>query len=408
MRFHVKRKIIGEGVLIVKFLINENNNNNLILPNCKNYQQLMNWTIQNIQYKEQGKIIKSPYDVLCSGCGDCIEVSNLLYEELSDNLQYKVELYFCIETDGQGHNATTHAFNVIQDGSNFVWIECSWEKMLGKHEFQSIHQLFDCIGNNWDFTEHHNLLFYRGSVKYLCSLEEYVENIVYVDSPIYLYNDVVRLSEDYKDDVYIHYGATEFKPELFKPVMNGSAFNKPKWDTGFWASPVNGYGWKQWNDSEHFATCDADNSFTFKLKPNSKVYVIDSNEAVENLLKHYPRPNPYAKDNTIFSTDYYMNHLIDFEKLSKDYDALLLYIKYGGRIFWGWDVDSLLIFNPDCIENISLEALVEKLLQPKKNERRKKYISRFMSNDKVKKEFPDIKQRFAVCMSYWDRRNNKK
>ena len=39
---------------------------------------------------------------------------------------------------------------------------------------------------------------------------------------------------------------------------------------------------------------------------------------------------------------------------------------------------------------------------PKKGESKKDFISRFMSE--TKEEYPDIKQRYAVAISYWNRR----
>ena len=51
----------------------------------------------------------------------------------------------------------------------------------------------------------------------------------------------------------------------------------------------------------------------------------------------------------------------------------------------------------------------EKLLSAKRKkykeaDGKKKYIHDFMSSEEAMKEFPDIKQRFAVCMSYWEKR----
>lgn len=46
------------------------------------------------------------------------------------------------------------------------------------------------------------------------------------------------------------------------------------------------------------------------------------------------------------------------------------------------------------------------LPKPKKDETKENFISRFMSNDTMKREFPDVKQRVAVAFSVW--RNYKK
>ena len=52
------------------------------------------------------------------------------------------------------------------------------------------------------------------------------------------------------------------------------------------------------------------------------------------------------------------------------------------------------------------ESLKEELIKPKKDEDKQSFIDRFMSDDLSKEEFPDNKQRFAVCMSIWSK--NKK
>jgi len=44
---------------------------------------------------------------------------------------------------------------------------------------------------------------------------------------------------------------------------------------------------------------------------------------------------------------------------------------------------------------------------PKKGENRSAFISRCMSDDSMKKEFPDQKQRVAVCMSKWSKANEE-
>ena len=41
------------------------------------------------------------------------------------------------------------------------------------------------------------------------------------------------------------------------------------------------------------------------------------------------------------------------------------------------------------------------LIKPKSGEDQKKFISRCMSNDTMKSEFPKNKQRIAVCYSQW-------
>jgi len=41
---------------------------------------------------------------------------------------------------------------------------------------------------------------------------------------------------------------------------------------------------------------------------------------------------------------------------------------------------------------------------PSKGESKKDFLSRCMSNDTMKSEYPKTKQRYAVCNSKWNRR----
>lgn len=45
---------------------------------------------------------------------------------------------------------------------------------------------------------------------------------------------------------------------------------------------------------------------------------------------------------------------------------------------------------------------------PTKNEKHDKYMERCLSNKEMNTKFPDAKQRYAVCQSYWDNRNKAK
>lgn len=59
----------------------------------------------------------------------------------------------------------------------------------------------------------------------------------------------------------------------------------------------------------------------------------------------------------------------------------------------------------DEVEVVLYESLLNEVY-PNKGESKKDFIARFMSV--TKDEYPDTKQRYAVAMSYWDRRNKKK
>ena len=83
---------------------------------------------------------------------------------------------------------------------------------------------------------------------------------------------------------YIHYGHKHFELNEFEPIRNRELFPKPF--GGFWASPVNAeYGWKDWNEAEHFRECKLENSFKFQLDEKAKVLRIKSVNDLEDVLK---------------------------------------------------------------------------------------------------------------------------
>lgn len=144
--------------------------------------------------------------------------------------------------------------------------------------------------------------------------------------------------------VYIHYGSRYFDISRFDTPRNLPFKNKPS--GGFWASPVDAeYGWKQWNEDEHFAECDEENSFKFRLRNCANVLYISSKEDVEKLPVQ------------ITSNDCYI--VPDFEEIMREYDAIELcagvehsLVDYRDSVYYilyGWDCDSILILNPYVI-----------------------------------------------------------
>jgi len=139
---------------------------------------------------------------------------------------------------------------------------------------------------------------------------------------------------------YIHYGHKYFDKSLFCSIKNRDFFVKP--DGGLWASDVNAiYGWKDWCESEEFRKCKKDNSFTFKISNDAKILQIKSSEQLKELPKVGNGINTWV--------------LIDFEALAKKYDAVEVYISYDHQLYfdlYGWDCDSILIMNPDVVQEI--------------------------------------------------------
>ena len=134
----------------------------------------------------------------------------------------------------------------------------------------------------------------------------------------------------------ITYGCgTEFDPVKFKPIKNRD-FIKP--DGGLWASPINSpYGWKEWCMEQEQGNLSS--SFTFAF--DGKVLVIDSLEDAMRM--------PWL---TLFDCIQYPN----FEQIAQHYDAIWLTTKgqvetrFSEPNMYGWDCETVLILNPDCIE----------------------------------------------------------
>lgn len=168
--------------------------------------------------------------------------------------------------------------------------------------------------------------------------------------------------------IYIHYGSNEFKPELFKPVKNEMMFTKPK--GGLWASPINAKeSWKEWCERNDFRLQLLEKSFVFVLKPDTKVLFIDDVKQLENLPKV---ENPAIFDNFKLWT------CLDFEKLSKEYDAVEITLseekshrgEFWGGLYdklYGWDCDSICIMNPECI-NTNPEITITPIVEQKPEE----------------------------------------
>jgi hypothetical protein len=148
-------------------------------------------------------------------------------------------------------------------------------------------------------------------------------------------------------EALVHFGATEYKPELVQPVKNEN-WVKPK--GGLWTSPVNSeWGWKHWCEAENFRDCNEENSFKLLLNFDAKVFIIDS----LNDLKNAP-----LVDYKIGSS--YKKMYLDFETLAKTYDAIWLTEKGQSQThlsrpinLYGWDCESVLIMNPYCCSEVS-------------------------------------------------------
>ena len=145
--------------------------------------------------------------------------------------------------------------------------------------------------------------------------------------------------------VYIHYGSNKFKTP--DSILNQAVFTKPS--GGLWASRKgDANGWKNWCIKEDFLVYSLNKSFEFTLKDNARVLKLENRGQLVNL--------PRTIDNKYDETDPYDTCYLDFEELSKDYDAIELMDIYEFYFaLYGWDCNSILIMNPDVIDIISEE-----------------------------------------------------
>lgn len=141
--------------------------------------------------------------------------------------------------------------------------------------------------------------------------------------------------------IYIHYGTNSYDKNKFKDIKNRYLMSKPL--GGLWASEVNdAYGWKQWCEDNDYNMFSINKSFKFKLKKESNIVTINKVEDLEKLPK--------------IETEFNLWITLDFEKLvSLGVDAIKLNLSNDIRLYqalYGWDCDSILIMNKECIELI--------------------------------------------------------
>lgn len=145
--------------------------------------------------------------------------------------------------------------------------------------------------------------------------------------------------------IYIHYGAVQYNPELFKPISNRPFSVKPH--GGLWASSIDAkFGWKDWCEAENFRECLEQNSFRFRLRDDANIIKINSKDDCSE-LPIVPVSPSYSGLNWL---------LIDFEQLVKDgVDVIQVNMSNDDRLYWalyGWDCDSILVMNKDVIGQI--------------------------------------------------------
>lgn len=157
---------------------------------------------------------------------------------------------------------------------------------------------------------------------------------------------------------YIHYGNDHFDPErlLTGRISSNGTLNsfyrwiKPVPNCVFWASPMDtANGWRDFAE-EWDSKRDSERSFIFTLKEPDRVFRICDKKSVTFAKEHFTRDRTGVMDYYILDQE---EVYLDFDKMCEagwdgiemsitDYPALY-------NLFYGWDVDSICIWNPDQI-----------------------------------------------------------
>lgn len=197
--------------------------------------------------------------------------------------------------------------------------------------------------NNIGITTFHSRIHRGWTVEDACTIKS---------SQIVKYSNRIK-NKKFK---YLSTGIKEIKKELFNPIANLEYSNKPS--GGLWSAPYRNMDvyksdWMEFCIESDFNKENLKYGVIFELKENTKIYTIDKLEDLEILYNKYK-----AKDiNNAFN-----NKRLDFEKISKEYDALYLTVKgqietrfgmdwFSSLNLYGWDCETMLVFNFDCIEN---------------------------------------------------------
>ena len=154
-------------------------------------------------------------------------------------------------------------------------------------------------------------------------------------------------------------GIGDFDRSKFVTPRQHSYPHRNKPEGGMWASPVGDgyYTWEKWCDEENFKPHNNDTSFEFTLKPGSRVLRIDSKDDAEHIPMAWDRPE--NKGNDLQQAAKSMGEwLPDFEELSRRYDAVMFFCSGLRNQLYGWDCDSLLVLNPDCVQVASNESRI--------------------------------------------------
>lgn len=162
----------------------------------------------------------------------------------------------------------------------------------------------------------------------------------------------MKYTREGKPTTYIHYGSPAFSPVKFVPAMQEGCWVKPK--GGLWASPVDAErSWKDWCEGEGFRECNEDNSFKFTVRDPKRIFYIDSEEAFDDWYSRYVTERSGGLK-WAFSKGFNCGlDQIEVDKMKADgWDGLEISLTDHWPLYnylYGWDCDSIVIFNRDAV-----------------------------------------------------------
>lgn len=155
--------------------------------------------------------------------------------------------------------------------------------------------------------------------------------------------------------LYVHYGSDEF---ICRDVSCSGIKNSIKPSrTCLWASPVDTkLSWINFCKSEYFKESYLDHHFNFTLCSEAKICFINTLEDLLDLIRRFPGNMMSEIESNIYSSpcsDVKLHRFPDYESISKIYDGIQVNISKDPRLYhlmYGWDVDSIAIWNLDVVE----------------------------------------------------------
>ena len=166
------------------------------------------------------------------------------------------------------------------------------------------------------------------------------------------------------ENIYIHYGTSKFDFEMMEKYCRLNFMAKDPYRNkpfGLWASDEKSeFGWKEWCEGEKFWIDSLDKYFKFKLKDDTNLLVINSEDDIIPYIIRLNIPDiPLL--NFMSGLDLYrswgsaktsiMDH-VDRDRLCRDYDGMSIPNYHSlprFSYFYGYDCDCICVWNPSKV-----------------------------------------------------------